>query len=158
MCSGWWWWTVSVLVLLDPSSAFNTINHYTLLHRLQSLYSISGTVLLRFESYLTGRTQWLSTIRVQDMCMFSLVSHRAQFLALSCLFFSLHLSPLWNSFCLRPVFCQGHTTRPTSLLSSWSDICYCPDHADMHLWCENLDDTKQTETEWQDRGSLCELK
>ena len=48
---------VAVLILLDPSSAFDAIGHYILLHRLRSLYGISGSVLLWFESYLTGRTQ-----------------------------------------------------------------------------------------------------
>ena len=48
---------MAVLILLDPSSAFDAIGHYILLHRLRSLYGISGSVLLWFESYLTGRTQ-----------------------------------------------------------------------------------------------------
>ena len=68
--------------------------------------------------------------------------------------FVLYSAPLsifdWNSFCLQPVFCRWHTA--TSVLSSWSDKRHCPDHADMHLWREDLDDTKQTETEWRDRA------
>ena len=31
-------------------------------------------------------------------------------------------------------------------LPSWSNIHHCLDHADIHFWCDNLDDTKQTET------------
>ena len=54
---------VTVLTLLDFSSAFNTIDHYILLHTLRSLYGISGTALSWFESYLTGRTQ---TVTVHD--------------------------------------------------------------------------------------------
>ena len=48
---------VIVLTVLNLSSAFNTIDHHILLHRLQSLYGTSGTVLLWLESHLTGRTQ-----------------------------------------------------------------------------------------------------
>ena len=48
---------VSVLTLLDLSAAFDTIDHVTLLSRLNILYGISGPVLAWFESYLTGRTQ-----------------------------------------------------------------------------------------------------
>ena len=36
---------VSVSTLLHLSSAFDTIDHHILFHRLQSLYGISGTVL-----------------------------------------------------------------------------------------------------------------
>ena len=48
---------VSVLTLLELSSTFDTIDHNILLHRLQSLYGISGTVLSWFESCRTERTQ-----------------------------------------------------------------------------------------------------
>ena len=45
---------VSVLGLLDLSSAFNAIDRHILFHTLQSLYGICGTVLSWFESYLTA--------------------------------------------------------------------------------------------------------
>ena len=50
---------MAVLTLLDLSSAFDTIDHYIPLHRLQFLNGISGTVL----SWLTGATQ---TMTVKD--------------------------------------------------------------------------------------------
>ena len=47
--------------LLLPST--DTIDHYILLHRLQFLCGISGTVLSWLESYLTGRTR---TVTMND--------------------------------------------------------------------------------------------
>ena len=46
-----------VLVLLDLSFAFDTIDHKVLLDRLRIRYSFSGTVLDWFRSYLSNRTQ-----------------------------------------------------------------------------------------------------
>ena len=48
---------VTLLVLLDLSVAFDTVNHRVLLRRLEVIYSITGTTLQWFRSYLTGRTQ-----------------------------------------------------------------------------------------------------
>ena len=46
-----------VLVLLDLSSAFDTIDHKVLLDRLRIRYSFSEIVLDWFRSYLSNRTQ-----------------------------------------------------------------------------------------------------
>ena len=53
----------AVLVLLDMSAAFDTIDHSILLSRLSERFGISGTVLDWFTSYLHERTQ---TVVVAD--------------------------------------------------------------------------------------------
>lgn len=48
---------VILLVLLDLSAAFHTVNLQVLLKRLESSFGISGTALRWFKSYLVGKSQ-----------------------------------------------------------------------------------------------------
>ena len=52
---------VVALALLDLSSAFDTVDHPTLLSILQSRFSVTRQPLEWFRSYLTGRTQVFTT-------------------------------------------------------------------------------------------------
>ena len=52
---------LSVLVLLALSATFYTIDHDILLHRLQHVFGIQGTVLSWFRFYLTKKIQIVST-------------------------------------------------------------------------------------------------
>ena len=49
-----------VLLLLDLSAAFDTVDHSLLLHRLNTQFGIKGKLLAWFRSYLTDRSQFVS--------------------------------------------------------------------------------------------------
>ena len=57
---------VTALVLLDLSSAFDTVDHSTLLDTLHHRFAVEGKPLLWFESYLTNRSQSYSVEGVQS--------------------------------------------------------------------------------------------
>ena len=51
---------ISVLALLDFSSAFDTIDHTIIVHRLHTDFGFTDTVLQWYSSYLTDRTHYVS--------------------------------------------------------------------------------------------------
>jgi hypothetical protein len=57
---------VTLVVLLDLSAAFDTVDHMILLRRLQHKFGISDTALKWFSSYLAGRSQRIIINGVQS--------------------------------------------------------------------------------------------
>ena len=56
----------TALLLLDLSSAFDTIDHNSLLHRLQYWFGFSSTVLYLLSSFLSGRSQIVVTSKLKS--------------------------------------------------------------------------------------------
>ena len=57
---------VIVLVMLDLSAAFDTVEHQVLLQRLSGDVDVGGTALHWFQSYLAGRTQSITINSTQS--------------------------------------------------------------------------------------------
>ena len=82
-----------ILVLLDLSAAFDTVDHRILLLRLSNRFGITGTVLEWFRSYLSDHTQF---VQVNGACS---ASHVLEFgvpqgSVLGPLLYSMYTSPL----------------------------------------------------------------
>ena len=52
---------LALLTLLDLSAAFDSVDHATLIKRLETSYGLCGSTLRWIRSYLTGRTQYVRT-------------------------------------------------------------------------------------------------
>ena len=108
---------ISVLALLEFSSAFYTIDHSILVHRLHTDFGFTDAVLQWFSSYLTGHTKHVYLIIVLLLLLYTQVFDRVQFLALyfspcilshclslltHTLSYSIHLLMTYNYRCLLP--------------------------------------------------------
>ena len=85
---------VTLLVLLDLSSAFDTVEHEILLDRLRSTV---GLVLSWFESYFAGRPQKVSINRTLSK-PFDLMCGVPQGSCLGPLLFTIYVSKLFQIF------------------------------------------------------------
>uniref|UniRef100_A0A8C9XXU8 Reverse transcriptase domain-containing protein n=1 Tax=Sander lucioperca TaxID=283035 RepID=A0A8C9XXU8_SANLU len=86
---------VSILVLLDLSAAFDTIDHTILLQRLEHLVGIKGLALSWFKSYFSERSQFVNIN--DESSKYAKVSHGVpQGSVLGPILFSLYMLPLGN--------------------------------------------------------------
>ena len=87
-----------VLVVLDLSAAFDTLDHTILLDRLSRYFGFSHTVLRWFSSYLTGQIQYV-TIGSTISSSQRLERGVPQGLILSPLLFILYTAPIQDNLC-----------------------------------------------------------
>ncbi len=86
---------ISLLVLLDLSGAFDTIDHNILLNRLENSIGISGSALAWFKSYLSDRHQFVAVN--EEVSYRSQVQYGVpQGSVLGPLLFTLYMLPLGN--------------------------------------------------------------
>ena len=86
---------LTLVVLLDLSAAFDTVDHVILLNRLISNFCISGRVLSWFRSYLHNRSQSVS-VNGETSCPFDVKHGVPQGSCLGPLLFILYVSKLFT--------------------------------------------------------------
>ncbi|MDF4341033.1 reverse transcriptase family protein [Vibrio parahaemolyticus] len=86
---------VSVLVLLDLSAAFDTIDHQILLQRLDHLIGLKGSALSWFKSYLSDRFQFVD-VRNEPSLRTKVCFGVPQGSVLGPILFTLYMLPLGN--------------------------------------------------------------
>ena len=84
---------ISVLALLSLSSAFDTIDHPIIVHRLHTDFGFADTVLQWFSSYLTDRAHYIS---LSNHCSAFAPVHSgvSQSSVLGSILFTMHIKPL----------------------------------------------------------------
>ena len=85
-----------VLLLLNLSAAFDTVDHGLLLHRLNTWFGIKGKVLAWFKSYLTDRSQFVS-INGSNSSQSDLMFGVPQGSVLGLILYLLYTSPLGDT-------------------------------------------------------------
>ncbi len=100
---------ISLLVLLDLSTAFDTIDHNILLNRLENYAGIRGSALSWFKSYLSNRHQFVAVneeVSYQSQVQYGV----PQVSVLGPLLFTLYMLPLGDIIRKHGV-CHGAHTR-----------------------------------------------
>ena len=86
---------ITILTALDMSAAFDTLDHTTLLHRLQYTFGLSGFVITWIRSYLTNRSSFVKIDSSSSPCT-TIDTGVPQGSVLGPLLFVLFISPIAN--------------------------------------------------------------
>ena len=137
----------AILVLLDLSAAFDTLDHTLLLQRLHAEISLDGSALDWFSSYLSCRSQQV-LVGHSLSAETPLLCGVPQGSVLSPLLFSLYtrqLADLIDKFCIDYHFfaddSELYSAYQLNLSLRW--VCWVVLSTD-----KNMDDEKQIETQW----------
>jgi hypothetical protein len=115
-----------LLVLLDLSAAFDTIDHATLLSRLKDLVGLEGKAFEWFDSYIHGRGQSVQ-INLSESKLWELLFGVPQGSVLGPLLFIIYTSPLGRI--LRAMGVQFHLYADDTQIYLSFDIKNAPDAA-----------------------------
>jgi len=92
------------LTLLDLSAAFDTVDHATLLKRMEISYGLKGTLLDWFRSYLTGRKQSVQRNNARSLPTLVLFGGAPRVGPWADLFSTLHCRSVATSRAVLPAF------------------------------------------------------
>ncbi len=143
---------ISVLVLLDLSAAFDTVDHNILLERLENWVGLSGMALKWFRSYLEGRGYYVS-IREHKSKWTSMTCGVPQGSILAPLLFSLYMLPLSQIMRKNQIAYHSYADDTQIYLalspndySAIDSLCQCID--EINSWmCQNFLQLNKEKTE-----------
>jgi hypothetical protein len=135
-----------LLVMLDLSSAFDTIDHSTLLSRLHSVVGLSGKALKWFKSYIEDRTQCVTINGIQSS-LWEPIFGVPQGSVLGPLLFIIYMAPL--GMILRSLGIQYHFYADDSQIY----VSFHPDQANLAV--EKIEQCVSLIKSWMAKNFLC---